>query len=95
MSMKRTRTRSYSPSRRDEGPVTFSKQSQESEKSWDELIAGHPDEAFAPYSMKSKYERGGLISHPKFGKGIVTGVEDQRIEVLFAEGKKKLGHGLS
>jgi len=35
------------------------------------------------------------VTHPKFGKGVVLAVEEQRMDVLFAEGKKKLGQGLS
>jgi hypothetical protein len=32
------------------------------------------------------------MSHPKFGKGLVMGVVGARIEVLFKDGRKKLGH---
>ncbi len=97
MSMKRTRAKSsYGSSRRgDDGPISFGKSSQAAEKTWDDYVSGQSDDAFQPYSMKSKFERGALINHPKFGKGVVLGVEDQRMDVLFADGKKKLGQGLA
>ncbi len=93
MSIKRTKQRTY---RRhdDDGPFSLSKAVEEPEKTWDEHIAGQPDDAFAPYSMQSTLAKGAFITHPKFGKGVVVGVEDQRVEVLFSEGKKKLGHRL-
>lgn len=96
MSMKRTRVKSYGSSKRyDDGPVSFNKSGQpESERTWEDYVGGKPDDAFVPYDMKAKFARGALISHAKFGKGIVLGVEENRMDVLFAEGKKKLGHGL-
>ncbi len=95
MSMKRTRTKSFGSSRRyDDGPVSFNKSAHQAEKGWEELIADHPDDAFVSYSIKTKFERGALIAHPKFGKGVVVGVEDQRIDVLFQDAKRKLAHGL-
>jgi len=42
--------------------------------------------------MSTRFSKGDLITHPKFGKGLVLGVEGTRIEVLFQDGKKKLGH---
>jgi hypothetical protein len=96
MSMKRTRTKSFGSSKRyDDGPVSFNRSSHQPEKSWDEHIAGQPDDAFVGYSTKAKFELGALISHPKFGKGVVIGVEDQRIDVLFQDAKRKLAHGLA
>jgi len=94
MSIKRTRQKSYSPKRQDEKTVSLGSKAAEPEKSWEAYVAGQADDAFVPYSMKSRYERGALVAHPKFGKGVVTHVDDSRIDVLFADGKKKLGHGL-
>ncbi len=42
--------------------------------------------------MTARFTRGQILVHPKFGKGVVVGVEGQRIEVLFEDGTKKLGH---
>jgi hypothetical protein len=96
MSMKRTRAKSFGTSRRhDDAPISFNKAAREEpEKSWEEHTEGKPDEAFAAYSMKARYERGALIAHPKFGKGVIVHAEEQRVDVLFADGKRKLGHGL-
>ncbi len=93
MSMKRTRAKSFGSSRRhDEGPVSFSKSAAQPEKTWEEHVTGQPDEAFAPYSMKTHYAKGALLLHPKFGKGVVIGFEGAVAVVLFPEGPKKLGH---
>ena len=45
--------------------------------------------------MTERYGKGQLVLHAKFGKGIVVDVEASRVEILFQEGKKKLGHGQS
>jgi hypothetical protein len=96
MSIKRTKQRSF---RRGSGEEveTFSfnpKPADEPEKSWEEQIGGQPDEAFVPYSLKGTLTKGMFVAHPKFGKGIVVAVEDARADVLFQDGKKKLGHRL-
>jgi hypothetical protein len=97
MSMKRTRQKTYSSTRRvsDNPSGSLGKTAAEPDKTWEEHMEGQPEDAFLPYSLKAKYDRGAFLAHPKFGKGIVVGVEATRIEVLFADGKKKLGHGLT
>lgn len=97
MSIKRSKRSSGASGRRDEGSsFGFSKPAApEPEKTWDEHMAGKPDEAFVPYAMKSRFAKGALLLHPKFGKGVVTAIEGAHLEVLFADGKKKLGHALS
>ena len=93
MSIKRSKQKSFGSGRRNEEEAHFSFiKPPEPEKSWEEQTTGRPDEAFAPYSLKQHYEKGALLSHPKFGKGVIVGVESSRVEVLFAEGKKTLGH---
>jgi hypothetical protein len=64
------------------------------EPTWAE-VEGKPEDAFVPFAMSSKYAKGDLIQHPKFGKGLVLVVEATRIEVLFHDGKKKLGHAVA
>ena len=52
--------------------------------------------SFGKYTLEANLgygTKGQLITHPKFGKGVVTDVEPSRVEILFQEGKKKLGHG--
>ena len=94
MSIKRTKQASYGSRNRDypdDGPFGAAKPS-EPTKTWAEHMEGKADDAFVPYALATKFEKGALISHPKFGKGIVVNVEGPRIEVLFEEGAKKLGH---
>jgi hypothetical protein len=94
MSMKRSKQRSYGRGRQDDGYFGDESKAAEPEKSWEEYVAGKPEEAFAPYSLKARFEKGALIQHPSFGKGCVLAVQGTRAEVLFADGKKKLGHGV-
>jgi hypothetical protein len=92
MSIKRTKQRSFGRGRDAEETGFGSKANGEPEKTWAELIEGKGDEAFVPYAITTKYARGALILHPKFGKGAVVNVDGTRIEVLFEDGGKKLGH---
>lgn len=95
MSMKRSKSSSGRGSSTDDGGATgaSSKRAAAPEKSWDEFVGGKPDQAFQPYSLKLRYAVGDLILHPKFGKGAVLTADDTQIEVIVAEGKKKLAHG--
>ena len=92
MSIKRTKQRNtgsrYSGSDDDDSPFV---RPAEPEPQWSEIEA-KPDDAFQPFSMQNHYNKGALILHSKFGKGVVVSVEGTRIEVLFHDGKKKLGH---
>lgn len=45
------------------------------------------------YSIKSKFEIGDIIDHPKFGPGIVQKFTDGNIEVLFRFEIRTLVHG--
>jgi hypothetical protein len=91
MSMKRTKQRSDD---RDKNVATdFWAKPVEPEKTWDQQTEGKDDDAYAAYSMSARYAKGALISHPKFGKGVVVESEANRVEILFQDGKKKLGHG--
>ena len=93
MSMKRSKARTSGSGRSsgDDDASYFAKP-KEPEKSWAEHMEGKKDDAFVAYSLSARFAKGQLVTHPKFGKGIVVGVEPQRIEVLFEEGPKKLGH---
>ena len=94
MSMKRTKQRSSGSGRgSDEDEPDAWGKPKEPEPTWAD-IESKPDESFLPFAMSSRYAKGNLISHPKFGKGLVLGVEGTRIEVLFQDGKKKLGHSV-
>jgi len=90
MSMKRTKQRTAGSDRHSgkEDDSPWSKP-QEPEPSFGE-VESKPDSAFVPFAMSERFAKGALILHPKFGKGLVVGVEGPRIEVLFKDGKKKL-----
>lgn len=93
MSMKRSKARS-SGGGRDTGTDddTYFKKTKAPELTYEQHMEGKTDDLFAPFSMTATYAKGALISHPKFGKGVVVGVEGLRVEVLFADGMKKLSH---
>ncbi len=93
MSMKRTKQRGTSSSRYKDTDLDFWAKPKEAEKSWQELIEGKPDEGFVPYNLSDRYAKGQLVVHTKFGKGIVVEADAHRVEILFQDGKKKLGHG--
>ncbi len=65
------------------------------EKTWAEATEGQADDAYTTYAMSGRFTKDQLVTHPKFGKGVVVDVEPARIEILFEDGKKKLGHGQS
>jgi hypothetical protein len=93
MSIKRTKQRTGGSSRysgRDDDDSPFVKPA-EPEPAWADIEA-KPADSFQPFSMETHYTKGALILHSKFGKGVVLSVEGARIEVLFQDGKKKLGH---
>ncbi len=92
MSMKRTKQRSSGSSRSEEEVDVWAKPA-EPEPTWAE-VEGKPASAFVGFALSSRYAKGDLISHPKFGKGLVLAAEPTRIEVLFQDGKKKLGHAV-
>lgn len=93
--MKRSKQRGSGGGREKELDANFWGKPQEPEKTWDQATEGQPDEAFVPYAMTQRYTKGQLVTHSKFGKGVVVDVEPARVEILFQEGKKKLGHGQS
>ena len=92
MSMKRTKQRG--PGGRDKDTDTdFWAKPAEPEKSWEEQVDGKPDDAFVPYLLSQRFSKGQLVVHTKFGKGVIVDADTARVEILFQDGKKKLGHG--
>ena len=61
---------------------------------WAEATAGKSDSDFGTYAVKTKYAAGDLLSHPKFGNGVVVAVEGGKIDVLFESGSRKLAHAM-
>ncbi|HEY4011784.1 MAG TPA: hypothetical protein VGM06_00485 [Polyangiaceae bacterium] len=96
MSMKRSKQRSSGSGRQsghDDDSSPWAKP-EGPEPTWAD-VESKPDASFVPFALSSRFAKGDLISHPKFGKGLVLGVEGPRIEVLFQDGKKKLGHAVT
>lgn len=93
MSIKRSKQVNYK-SKSEDAPTRgpFAPKPAAPELTWAEHMAGKESSTFSPYALTSKYDKGALIQHPKFGKGVVTHVEGARVEVCFEEGTKKLGH---
>ena len=89
--MKRTKTQTKGSAK--DGPVDFWAKPVAPEKTYEEAMEGKTDDDFKPWAMNVRFAKGDLLSHPKFGKGVVTEAEAGRVEIMFADGKKKLGHG--
>jgi hypothetical protein len=94
MSIKRSKQRSYGSGRdRGEDDDYFAKP-KEPDKTWEQHLEGKSDADFVPYAMSARFTRGQLLSHPKFGKGVVVAVDATNVQILFQDGTKKLGHGV-
>lgn len=93
MSIKRAKTRNPGADRGGEDDGSYFSKPKGPDKTWAEQIADKADDAFAKYAISARFTKGALVMHPKFGKGIVVAVDSNRVEVLFEEGVKKLGHG--
>ena len=60
--------------------------------SFDRDVASRPAETAVAYGTAYRHAEDDLIEHKVFGRGLVTRVEGDRIEVLFRDGVKKLAH---
>jgi hypothetical protein len=94
MSIKRAKQRTFGKSA-DEAQDDYFAKPKEPERTWEEHMAGKSDSDFQKYAMTARFAKGTLVEHPKFGKGIVVGVEQTNVMILFADGPKKLGHGVT
>jgi hypothetical protein len=94
MSMKRSKQRSFSRGSGGGDDDNYFKRPEEPEKTWEQHMEGKDDSAFTPYAMQNRFEKGALIVHSKFGKGVVVDVDATHVQVLFQDAKRKLGHGV-
>ena len=46
-----------------------------------------------PYNMKNQFKESQMVSHPKFGVGLVRSVQGDKIEVFFEDEVRYLVHG--
>lgn len=93
MSMKRTKQRGPGGSRDKDTDLDFWAKPAEPERTWEEQVQDKPDDGFVPYTLSERYAKGQFVVHTKFGRGVVVDADAMRVEILFQEGKKKLGHG--
>lgn len=47
----------------------------------------------APYDRTRTYRKGQTMTHDKFGRGEVTAVESQKMDVLFGDQTRRMIHG--
>ncbi len=95
MSMKRAKVRTTGTRNSGAEASDFFARPAVPEKTWEAQMEGAPEDAFAPYSLSARYAKGALVLHSKFGKGVIVEADAQRVEVLFSDGKRKLGHAAS
>ena len=95
MSIKRSKQRSYGSGRDKGDDDDYFSKPKEPEKSWDQHMEGKAEADFAPYALSARYAKGQLVTHPKFGKGVVIAVDTTNVQILFQDGTKKLGHGVA
>lgn len=51
--------------------------------------------SITPYNMKTSFQAGAALEHPKFGLGFVTMVSGQTMQVVFEDAERSLVHGRS
>jgi hypothetical protein len=56
------------------------------------LLETHEKKAPVTYSIKGKFEKNQKIEHPKFGLGVVRDVQNEKVEVIFADEVRNLVH---
>lgn len=58
-------------------------------RQWEAKSAAVPPDAVAwDYKLTERYQKGDIITHPRFGRGFVESTTMDKMEVLFREGKK-------
>lgn len=57
---------------------------------FEQLAEKFQDKKPVPYTMQGSYQTDDVIDHKTFGKGIVTGVSYQKMEVAFADASRLL-----
>ncbi|MDP3278699.1 MAG: hypothetical protein Q8Q09_26145 [Deltaproteobacteria bacterium] len=90
--MKRARKSGPSGKSNEDAPLTPFGQVLPSMPLWQEAVGDRDASAFKTWSMTAHFNQNELLEHPKFGRGVVVFVQGPRIEVLFQDGKKMLGH---
>lgn len=58
---------------------------------WQQLRETHAEKP-TPYNMKTAFETGSALQHPKFGLGFVIATSVQAIQVVFEDAERSLVH---
>ena len=62
-------------------------------ETWEKAVSGKLSSEFRPFNITSTFADGDLVSHKKFGDGVVVEVhQEQKVSILFREGLKLLAH---
>ncbi len=85
----------YHPDKKAKKPVKKKRASAKSRKPdaaeiFEQLAAKFQDKKPVPYTMQGSYQTDDVIDHKTFGKGIVTGVFYQKMDVAFADASRLL-----
>lgn len=59
---------------------------------YESLLQAHEGDKEVSYNIRSKFSLNQKINHPKFGVGIVRGVQPEKVEVVFADEVRNLVH---
>jgi hypothetical protein len=95
MSIKRSKQRSHGSGRDAGDSGDYFAKPKNPEKNWEQHMEGKTDTDFLPYAMSNRYVLGAFVAHSKFGRGIVVSVDSTNVQILFQDGTKKLGHGVT
>ena len=85
----------YHPDKKAKKPVKKKRASAKSRKPdaaaiFEQLSAKFQDKKPVPYTMQGSYQTDDVIDHKTFGKGIITGVSYQKMEVAFSDASRLL-----
>lgn len=61
---------------------------------WNDLRSNYSSKP-TPYNMKTTFETGAAVDHPKFGLGFVISVNGQAMQVIFEDAERSLVHNRS
>lgn len=59
---------------------------------YESLLENHESAKEVAYNIRTKFSLNQKILHPKFGVGIVRGVQPEKVEVVFADEVRNLVH---
>jgi Zn ribbon nucleic-acid-binding protein len=77
-------------------PVAAKKRAAAKKPSWQEWIdkvgMNKANNLSRPYTIREHYHEGDVVSHPKFGLGVVTEISENKAEVTFQDERRVLVH---